>query len=126
MAEDIPKRKMPKFKISEDEADELKTISAITGLLAEKPQVASDIADIFIEVEMEKEQELTRRISAKLSENLKELPTEKISASFGSWSPVFFRYVYTVRYGYIPPRYWCPSPYRYGISPDRYKDPAQE
>jgi hypothetical protein len=116
MTEKIPKRKISKFKIGKEQTDELKTISAITKVLAEQPQLANELAEIFVEVEMEKQRKLTEKVSKLLADNLKEFPIQKISASFDQWCPLFARYVDAVRY--TSPRY------RYSaLSPDRYRSP---
>jgi hypothetical protein len=116
MTEKIPKRKIPKFKIGEEQTDELRTISAITKILAEKPELTNEIAEIFIEVEMKKQRELTEKVSKVLAENLKELPIQRISASFEKWSPLVSRYIDAVRYS--SSRYTHP-----GLSADRYHGP---
>ena len=90
MAEKLPEKSMPEFKIGKEQIDELKTVSAVTKVLAENPELAKEIAEIFEQVAMEKERELVERITSLLAEKVKDIPADKIKAAFFYWYIWYF------------------------------------
>jgi len=87
MEEKPTKRKMPEFEISKEQTEELRTISAVTKALADNPELIKEIVAIFKQVEMEKQQELTDRVSKLLAENVS-LKPELISAVLENLYPI--------------------------------------
>jgi hypothetical protein len=87
MEDKPPKRKMPEFEISKEQTEELRTISAVTKALADNPELIKEIVAIFKQVEMEKQQELTDRVSKLLAENVSVKP-ELISAVIENLYPI--------------------------------------
>ena len=90
MAEELPKRKMPEFKIGKEQMDNLKTVAAVTDVLSKNPDLAKEIANIFKEVAEEKERELVKRVTELLAEKVKTVSPEQIQASFDYWYIWYF------------------------------------
>jgi hypothetical protein len=90
--EKMPKGKIPDAEVGKEQAEELKAVSAITKMLAEKPEIAKEMAEIFEQVAKEKEKELTERISKLLAEKVKDIPADRISGSMQYWYPWVVRY----------------------------------
>ena len=108
MEDKPPKRKMPEFEISKEQTDELRTISAVTKVLADNPELIKEIVDIFKQVEMEKEQELVDRVSKLLAEKVAVKP-ELISAVFENLYPI----VVPQWYRFVAPRKRCQPLWRF-------------
>ena len=85
VGENLPKRKMGEFKISDEQVNQLKTISAVTKMLADNPQMTKEIADIFVEIEIEKQRELVERVTKLLAEKVPEVSSDQIKATFSYW-----------------------------------------
>ena len=85
MAEELPKRKMPEFKIGKEYMDNLKTVAAVTDVLSKDEELVKQIAEIFKEVAMEKERELINRVTELIAEKVTTVPADKIKASFDYW-----------------------------------------
>jgi len=100
----LPEKKMPEFKIGMEQTDELRTVSAVTKILAENPALAQEIADIFKQVAMEKERELIERVTNLLAEKVTEVPADKIKAAFYIWYIWYFPPEPKFHLYYFPPR----------------------
>ncbi len=90
--EKIPRGKIPETEIAKEQAEQLKTVSAVTKMLAEDPSLAKEMAEIFEQIAKEKEKELTERVSRLLATKVKEIPADRISASMQYWYPWVVRY----------------------------------
>jgi len=90
MEDKPPKRKMPEFEISKELTDELRTISAVTKVLADDPELIKDIAGIFKQVEMEKEKEIAEQVSKLLADKV-DMKEEQISEVFEKLYPLIVR-----------------------------------
>jgi len=88
MAE-IPEKRMPEFKIGTEQIENLKTVSAVTKVLAENPALTEEIAEIFKQIAIEKEKELVERVTAVLADKV-EVPVDKIKAAFWYWYIWYF------------------------------------
>jgi hypothetical protein len=103
----IPERELPKIKITEEQVQELRTISAITKILAEDPELTKSIADTFLEASrvspqdrMTAQIELKEKVSRMVGEKLKDVPVERVAKLFPYWYPHIIRH-------WIP-HYWIP------------------
>jgi hypothetical protein len=111
MEKKLPRKKLPEFKIGKEQIDELKTVSAVTKILAENPKLATEIAEIFNQVAEEKERELVEKVTKLLSEKVKEVPPEKIRAAFGHWCPWYLPPPVPARFLYRSPEPFPPPPH---------------
>ena len=107
MTEKIPARKLPKIKISKERIEDLKTISAMTKMLAEDSELTKKIADAFLmstQVDPKDKVvaliELKEAVTKLVSDKLKTIPADKIATLFPYWYPIIIQY-------WIP-RYWIP------------------
>ena len=118
--EKIPKAKIPESEIGKEDIEELKTVSTITKMLADHPELTKEMAEIFKQVAMEKEKELTERISKLLAEKVKEIPADRIGATMPYWYPWVVRY-WGPWYPWRPwiIQYWYPwyagGPEKFGV-----------
>jgi hypothetical protein len=85
MGEKLPRKKMPEFKIADKKIRELKTVSAVTKVLSENPELAEEIAEIFKKVAKEKDRELAEKVTSFLIEKVPEVSAADIKAAFGLW-----------------------------------------
>ena len=93
---------MPRFEITEDQKNNLKTISAVSKMLAEDPTLAKEIASVFDEVTQSKDKELADRVSKILSEKVAGVKEEDAKALFRFW---FILYLPPEK---VPPTLWFP------------------
>src|SRR5271157_3164627 len=83
--ENPPKRKMPEFDMKDEKVEEIKTVAAVTKMLAENPQIALEIADIFKDAEMEKQRKIVEGVTKLLAEKVAAVSPEQIEATFAYW-----------------------------------------
>ena len=95
----IPRRDLPEFKITKELVEEVRSIAAITSLLAEEPELTKQIADAFIQASrvtpqdvMVAQIELREKVSTMVAEKLKDIPAERITKLFPYWCPHIIRY----------------------------------
>jgi hypothetical protein len=85
MEEKIPKKNLPEFRIGKEQVEELKTVSAVTKVLADNPELAEEIAGIFRKIAKEKDRELAEKITCILAAKLPDVPEKKLKAAFHHW-----------------------------------------
>lgn len=85
------RRKMKRFEITDDKRENLRTISAVSKMLADDPTLAKEIADVFDEVAKAKEEELIDRVSKLLSERVAGVKMESAKAIFPVWYIMYFQ-----------------------------------
>lgn len=85
MAAKVEKGKMPEFKIDNEQKENLKVVAAITKMMSEDPDLASEIAMIFKEVTEEKDRELVERVTNHLAKKATEFSSERLKAAFNFW-----------------------------------------
>lgn len=93
MAAEIPERELPKFKVTEEQVEELKAISAITSMLAEDPKFIKDIAKTIKEVSKTYEKELKEKVSGMIAEKV-DIEVGKVAKIFPHWFPHIVRYIH--------------------------------
>jgi hypothetical protein len=109
LGEEIPKREIPTFKVQKEQAEELRTVSAITKILAENPELTKEISDTFIQVRREAQAKLEEKVSGMIAEKLKDVPAEQIGKLVPYWYPWVIRYWYPWIIRYWQP--WIVAPY---------------
>jgi hypothetical protein len=110
LASKIPQRKLPTVEIS---SEELKTVSAITGMLAEKPEVLKKIAKRMEELSSEYEQKVKTEVINTLAENVK-IDAAKIGEIQQYWW-WYIPHIWWHQYWYTSP--WIEGPY---LNPYRF------
>jgi hypothetical protein len=91
MAAKPERRKMPKFEMTDEKRNNLRTISAVSKMLADDPTLAKEIADVFDEVTKAKEKELIDRVSELLSKRVPGIETENAKDIFPIWYIMYFQ-----------------------------------
>lgn len=104
----IPRRGLPEFKISKEQAEEVRAVSAITKMLADDPELSKKIAGAFVEASRAEPKdrlvtqiELKEKVTRMVAEKLKDVPAAQVARLYPYW------YVYIIQY-WIP-RYWIPD-----------------
>jgi hypothetical protein len=97
LAEKIPERKLPEFKITKEQQERLRAISAITKVLADDPELTKNIASEFVNASSASDPipaniVMRENISKMIARRLKELPAERIIDLYPWWSRIFVRY----------------------------------
>ncbi|MCP8306568.1 MAG: hypothetical protein H3Z49_05665 [archaeon] len=111
--ERIPERKLPEFKISKEQAERLRTVSAITKILADDPELTKNIANEFVKAASSRDPipaniVMREKISRMIVEKVKDLSVERVTELYPYWCRYFVRY-------WIPHiHYWD---YEYYIGP---------
>jgi len=100
--EKIPKRDFSSFKVQEGQAEELRTVSAITKMLADDPELTKEISDIFVQVRKEAQAQLEERVSKRMAEKLRDISAEQVGKVVPYWYP------WVIRYWYPWVHYWYP------------------
>ena len=90
--EKMPKGKIPEADVGKEQAEELKTVSAVTRMLSDNPNLVKEMADIFEQIAKEKERELTERISKLIASKVQDISPERVGASMQYWYPWVVRY----------------------------------
>lgn len=115
MVENIPKRNIRELKIDEENIAELKAISQITGMLAEKPEILEEISEEMKKISKEYEQRMKNTVSAVIAKNI-DLEAAEIEKIYPQWAWHVHQYWYWYWDWIIPPwTVWGPYrelPYR--------------
>jgi len=82
---------MPKFEITDEKKNNLRTISAVSKMLADDPTLAKEIADVFDEVMRQKEKELIEKVSKLLSERVPDVEMKNAEQIFPIWYIMYFQ-----------------------------------
>lgn len=85
MDKELPKRRMPEFKIGNEYMENLKTVAAVTDVLSKDEDLVKQIADVFNRIAMEKQNQLVDEVTALIAEKVTTVPADKIKASFDYW-----------------------------------------
>jgi hypothetical protein len=104
----IPERKLPEFKVTKENIQEMKTTAAILNMLADNPDLTKKIAEEFIRASTAKSEErliasleLKQNVSDLVAKNLRNVPAADIEKYYPYWSHITIRAT-------IPPRIITP------------------
>jgi hypothetical protein len=101
---------MPEIEIDEEKIAELKAISEITRVLAEKPEILKDISDEMKKISKEYESRMKNTVSKMIAENV-DIAVADIEKIYPQWAWHVHQYWYWYWDWVIPPwTVW--GPYR--------------
>jgi hypothetical protein len=105
MGEKIPERKLPEFKISKEQAERLRTVSAITKILADDPELTKNIANEFVKAFSSGDPIpahiiMRDKISRMIADKVKDLGVDRVVELYPYW------YRFIVRYWMPHIHYW--------------------
>ncbi len=93
----IPERKLPEFKITKEETQKMKTMSAILDMLSKDPDLMKRIVQEYMKASTApREQsliagmEVKETVSTMIADKLKEIPRDQIDAYFPDWSRIIW------------------------------------
>ncbi|MCX9074185.1 MAG: hypothetical protein OIN88_05930 [Candidatus Methanoperedens sp.] len=96
--EKIPERKLPEFKITKEQIQEMKTTSAILNMLADNPDLTKRIAEAFVKassVKMENRVyarlKLKEHVTKIVAEKMKDISPDQVERYYPIWSNIIIR-----------------------------------
>lgn len=91
----MPERKLPDFKVTSEQVRQLKTMSAIMNMMADNKELMQRVAKLYVKAANSAPEErlnaaidLKEKVTALVTESLKNVPAEDIDRYYPQWSSI--------------------------------------